>query len=226
MKCPFYTSVVLFIIVMIGLVVLAIAYVDTPIVLFMHEHQMRQYRLLHYMQIIPKLLVVLLPFTGLWAAYRWYKRTMSSGDQFLILAIISFVTAFMVNYLLKFLFGRFLPTTLIDENMSFIANGVYGFHFFHWGAVYQSFPSGHIAVICAVSTILWGYSSRVKWFAIVMSAIVMTGLIGCYYHFVSDVIAGALVGIGVGRAMLSCRLTLFATNGLGKSTHNRVTISE
>lgn len=225
MKCPFYKSAMLFSIATIGIVVFLIAYVDTPIILFMHEHRMRQHHLLHSMQKIPKYLAVLLPFIGLWEVYRWSKNTISSVDHCLILASISYVTALVVNYFLKFLFGRSLPATVIGENVSLISHGVYGFHFFHWSPVYQSFPSGHIAVTCAVTTILWEYYPQLRWCGMLLCAFVAMGLIGGYHHFVSDVIAGILVGIGVGRTVLSLWLNLFGTNILEKRIHPIVRMS-
>jgi membrane-associated phospholipid phosphatase len=217
MKCPFYMPAVLFIITAIVLIVLSIVYVDTPVIWFMYEQGMRKYRLLHFMQKIPKCLAVLLAFIGLWEANRWSKNTISSVDHCLILTTISYVTALGVNYFLKFLFGRSLPATLLDENMSLISHGVYGFHFFHWGTDYQSFPSGHIAVTCVVTTVLWEYYPRLRWFGSLICTLVVISLIGAYHHFVSDVIAGALVGVGVGRMVLSLGKKLFNTNTWGKA---------
>ena len=56
---------------------------------------------------------------------------------------------------LKFVFGRTWPETWVNNNPSFIRDGVYGFNWFHGGAGYASFPSGHMSVTCALAAVLW-----------------------------------------------------------------------
>jgi membrane-associated phospholipid phosphatase len=75
-----------------------------------------------------------------------------------------------------------------------IADGVYGFHPFHFGKAYQSFPSGHAAATLAVLSILW--LSRPRWRGLCATAggIVCIALVGLNLHFVGDVIAGAMLG--------------------------------
>ena len=48
-------------------------------------------------------------------------------------------------------------------------------------------------------TVVWLEYPKLKWLAITLSICVMVGLIGLDYHFVSDVIAGMIVGITTGR---------------------------
>lgn len=184
-------------------------YVDKPLVLFCHNHGIREYRILYYMQKFPEGFKVLLPFALLWGAYRWYTRTIAYADQCLILGSGSLLILGLVKDPLKFLFGRYWPAPTQGETLSFITDGVYGFNFFQWGAAYQSFPSSHTAAICAVATIMWEYYPRWRWVAIALCASVVSGVIGCYFHFVSDVIAGAFVGIIIGRIVLSWRGPLF-----------------
>ena len=51
--------------------------------------------------------------------------------------------------------GRYWPTRWREGNPSLIGSGEYGFHPFHAGRAYESFPSGHAAVVFAVLSILW-----------------------------------------------------------------------
>jgi membrane-associated phospholipid phosphatase len=99
---------------------------------------------------------------------------------------------------LGFAFGRYWPETWIDDNPSLIGDGAYGFHPFHGGTAYRSFPSGHTARILAVATIVWIGYPRWRWACVLSSLAVAAGLIGMNYHFVGDVIAGGFVGGIVG----------------------------
>ena len=99
---------------------------------------------------------------------------------------------------LKYDFGRTWPETWINNNPSLISNGAYGFNFFHGGPGYSSFPSGHMTVICAVTSVLWIYYPKLRvLYALVVAAIAL-GLLGADYHFVSDIIAGVLLGTVTG----------------------------
>ena len=52
----------------------------------------------------------------------------------------------------------------MGPHISFIRDGVYGFHPFHGGPAYTAFPSGHIAAICAVVFVLWACYPKFKAF--------------------------------------------------------------
>lgn len=99
---------------------------------------------------------------------------------------------------LKFLFGRTWPETWPGGNPSFIRDGVYGFHFFHGGAGYNAFPSGHMATACAVLTVLWVFYPRVRPLCLLGGVAVGGALVIGNYHFLSDVIAGAFLGASIG----------------------------
>jgi membrane-associated phospholipid phosphatase len=111
---------------------------------------------------------------------------------------ISLIMAEATNNQLKFIFGRTWPDTWVQNNPSFIRDGIYGFNLFHGGAGYASFPSGHSTVTCAVISVLWIAYPRLRPFYSFLVLAVAVGLIGANYHFLSDVIAGAFVGISTG----------------------------
>ena len=87
-----------------------------------------------------------------------------------------------------------LARDLDRNNPSLIADGVYGFHPFHFGKAYQSFPSGHAAAAFAVISILWLSRPRWRWLYAAVGGFVCVALVGLNYHFVGDVIAGAMLG--------------------------------
>lgn len=99
---------------------------------------------------------------------------------------------------LKFLFGRTWPESWTGSNPSFIRDGVYGFNFLQGGGSYQSFPSGHMAAVCAILSVLWLWYPRLKVLWTIVGIVVGAGLVGANYHFLSDVVAGAFLGISAG----------------------------
>ena len=76
---------------------------------------------------------------------------------------ISIIVTETIKNGLKLIFGRTWPETWIENNPSFIHDGVYGFNFLHGGTAYQSFPSGHMAAACAAVSVLWIWYPRLKW---------------------------------------------------------------
>jgi membrane-associated phospholipid phosphatase len=55
-----------------------------------------------------------------------------------------------------------------------------------------------MAVTCAVIAVLWVYFPRMRTLWTLAGLAVAIGLIGANFHFLSDVIAGAFVGISSG----------------------------
>ena len=119
-----------------------------------------------------------------------------------LLAGASFVLSAFVKTVLKWGFGRSWPETWVHGNPSFIRDGVYGFHPFHGGAGYASFPSGHMTAVMSVVAVGWQLWPRLAPLWIVAAVGAAVGLIGMNFHFVSDVIAGAYVGSASAAAVL------------------------
>jgi membrane-associated phospholipid phosphatase len=116
----------------------------------------------------------------------------------LFVAGISLALGAMAKAELKFAFGRTWPETWTRNNPSLIRDHVYGFFPFHGGPGYASFPSGHTTVVCAVMTVFWICYPRFRpLYALAMAAVAI-GLVGANFHFLSDVIAGAFLGVSVG----------------------------
>ncbi|HEY9856728.1 MAG TPA: phosphatase PAP2 family protein, partial [Stenomitos sp.] len=62
-----------------------------------------------------------------------------------------------------------------------------------------SFPSGHAAVSFAAATVLADYNPKLAWPAYGIAALVSYSRIYNGLHYPSDILAGALLGIGVGK---------------------------
>lgn len=125
------------------------------------------------------------------------KHLGGRGIAALRVALALFV-ALGVKEVLKLAFGRAWPETWVGNNPSLISNDVFGFFPFHGGAGFASFPSGHETVVCAVAACLWVLVPRFRPIWAVGPIVVALGLLGADYHFVSDVLAGAVLGAALG----------------------------
>ncbi len=96
---------------------------------------------------------------------------------------------------IKFIFGRLWPNTWTNQNLSLIKNNAYGFHFFHSGGGYESFPSGHTTVVVALMAAIWILYLRLRWLSIMGTMLIFIGLVGMNYHFLGDCVGGFFVAV-------------------------------
>lgn len=169
-------------------------YVDQQVARFMHSHRFYPDDILVWPPLVSEwlsyLLMLAIGVVAVWRLWRPGGRT-----QTLLLAIAANLTVTAgIKTLLKWVFGRTWPEAWGDNNHSLIADGVYGFHPFHVGKDYQSFPSGHAAATFAVISILWLSRPRWRWLYAAVGGLMCMALVGMNYHFVGDVIAGAMLG--------------------------------
>jgi membrane-associated phospholipid phosphatase len=179
-------------------VTVAYLWLDRPIAQFAHA-ELQGYRLFEKLTLIPGVLTplaavafMLLGLHGLTA------RRLTRFQTVVLLSGVTLAVAVVIKDQLKFFFGRPWPETWTHNNPSFIRDGAYGFYPFHGGGGYASFPSGHATMICTVMTVLWiCYPGFRPLYALCMAAVAV-GLVGANFHFLSDVIAGAFLGVSAG----------------------------
>lgn len=111
---------------------------------------------------------------------------------------LCFCVAIVLKDQLKVVFGRTWPETWVANNPSYIRDGVFGFFPFHGGPGWASFPSGHMASAAVMAACAWRLWPRFRPAYTVFVALVAAGLIGADYHWLSDVAAGAALGVAVG----------------------------
>lgn len=76
--------------------------------------------------------------------------------------------------------------------------------FGHWlpltgaGSAGQSFPSGHAATAFGLATVLAWLYPRGRWFFFSLAVLVAVQRMACGAHFLSDVLVGAGLGVGLG----------------------------
>jgi membrane-associated phospholipid phosphatase len=181
------------------LVVVCYLWIDRPVALLAHGvHRM------HLLDAIRgyRIPVVVAPLAGLalllLAVRALMKRALTRPYLVILLCAVSFFVAEGLKTYLKIAFGRTWPESWMGPHISFIRDGAYGFNPFHGGPAYTAFPSGHIAAICAVVSVLWVWLPRFRPLYVLTVLVTAISLIGVNFHFVSDVIAGIFLGISVG----------------------------
>jgi membrane-associated phospholipid phosphatase len=88
---------------------------------------------------------------------------------------------------------------MINTKVWLTLRSSYGFHWFDGGGDYSGFPSGHMAVFTALVLPVVRCFPRLKFVCLVLLLLLGVALIVTGYHFLSDVIAGALLGYLVDR---------------------------
>ncbi len=176
---------------------IAYQWFDRPIAFYAHDHlaRFRVFPLLTRIEFVAPAAGLALLVLGIRALMR---RPISGPQAALLLCSVSLMVAGAVKNELKYAFGRTWPETWVANNPSLIRDHVFGFNPFHGGPGYQSFPSGHMAAVCALVSVLWFLYPRWRWLYAACVLTVAIGLIGANYHFISDVIAGGLVGVSTG----------------------------
>lgn len=122
----------------------------------------------------------------------------SKLETTITMCVISMLATVLVKDQLKFIFGRTWPETWGPGIVSFLRNGAYGFHYFHGGQSFESFPSGHAAVAAAVLSVPWILFPKLRVVSAICVIAVDIGLVVLNIHFLSDVIAGNFVGFSMG----------------------------
>lgn len=97
--------------------------------------------------------------------------------------------SFLAKSLLKFAFGR------INTREWLLAPQEYGFHWFNGDARFSGFPSGHMVVFVALCAVVWRFHPRWRPACLALLLVLALALIATNYHFLSDVIVGAYVGL-------------------------------
>jgi membrane-associated phospholipid phosphatase len=176
---------------------LSVRYADRPISIFVAS-SLGSLRLAEELKDTPSFFIPIsfLVF-GIFLWRRFAAKPLAKLDRACLLAGLSVLVTNIINDALKLLFGRTWPQYLFP---SFIGQGAYGFHPFHHGYGYKSFPSGHAAAVCALLSVAWRFYPRFR-FLYVFTAISFSALLVVMnFHFLADVIAGAFLGSSIGVA--------------------------
>jgi membrane-associated phospholipid phosphatase len=187
------------------LVSICYAWVDPAVAFWVDRADFRRWRFFEY---CTHLVDVVVWATALYYGYCALTWRQNPAQPRALLNIANSVTiAVFLKDALKVVFGRYWPATWINHNPSLLHDNAYGFHPFHVGTAFQSFPSGHTTVACAAMAALWLNFPRWRVVAILGALLVIVGLLANDYHFVGDCIAGVWLGTTVAVYVYSSRRT-------------------
>jgi membrane-associated phospholipid phosphatase len=125
-------------------------------------------------------------------------RRFSKLETAVALCTMSAMAAIVVKDQLKLVFGRTWPDSWAPGILSFLHDGVYGFHYFHSGKSFESFPSGHATIAASVLSVLFISFPKLRIPCAICLIGVDAALIALNLHFLSDVVAGSFTGCSVG----------------------------
>jgi membrane-associated phospholipid phosphatase len=108
---------------------------------------------------------------------------------FFQLIMYSVPATYAVKFILKYVFGR------TNTREWLLKPDLYGFHWFQGSGSYAGFPSGHMAVFTALTASLWRFYPRYRVIYALFLLTLAVALIATNYHFLSDVVAGAYLGV-------------------------------
>jgi membrane-associated phospholipid phosphatase len=178
----------------IAAVLICYFWVDRPVAFFVYHHQINKIQVFRWLTYPPPevqnwsaLVLAILMVRRAWGPFlRWQKA--------LFVACLSLIVADDFRISLGDVFGRYWPETWTHDNPSLIGTGSYGFHPFQRGDDVGSFPSGHAARILGFAGVWTIAMPSTRVVVTVLCAPMLVSLVAMDYHFVSDVIAGSVLG--------------------------------
>jgi membrane-associated phospholipid phosphatase len=174
-------------------IVLSISLLDKNTALLVKKMLMSSNRFSFFSMDIPDFLFVLVCLITVtaWVAFFYFTRKgiYNVHTRFFQLVAITVPVTNLVKATLKYAFGR------INTRFWLQHPGAREFHWFHGSAAYSGFPSGHMAVFTVLVIALSIFYPRYKTLYGLFLALLAFALIATNYHFISDIIAGAYVGV-------------------------------
>src|SRR5436189_4541599 len=168
-----------------------------PVAFFVNRHNINTIQVFRWLTDPPPelqnwsaLVLTILMVRRAWGPFlRWQKV--------LLVACLSLIVADDFRISIGDVCGRYWPETWTHDNPSLIGTGTYGFHPFQRGDDIGSFPSGHACRILGFATvwlIAMPNNRTIQVVVIFLCAPMLLSLVAMNYHFVSDVIAGSVLG--------------------------------
>jgi membrane-associated phospholipid phosphatase len=174
-------------------VVLCILYLDVPLAHFVRDYLYANAHWSRTTSDLPDLLsfVVLISMAGSFAIYLGRSRHAIYDRLTLFAREVLWVapSSYLAKALLKIVFGRSNTRCWLRDP------SIYGFHWFQMKEHCEGFPSGHMIVITALLAVLWRFYPGSRILVTVTGVLLGLALIATNYHFLSDVLAGAYLGV-------------------------------
>lgn len=175
--------------------VLSVAYVDRPLATFIDGHFRHTFGWVVLDQSLEPLKAVAISalFFLFWAGYRTVSGYgLQEWAEKALVCSWAVVWGLAAEFVFKQIFGRAWP------DPTYTQNHLYGFRFLHASQNWTSFPSGTAIGSTALATALARLFPRLRAACTVLATLVCIGVVVANYHWLSDSIAGAFLGISIG----------------------------
>lgn len=180
---------------LITLIIASYFFIDRQLVWLLFANHSRNISLLKIIaNDIPATISVFVFLFYIYFAICFHRDRISEFDNKLLVMCNAVVSAIFLKDAIKHICGRYATGTFICNNPSLIKDNVYGFDWFASGTAFSSFPSGHITLIFSFSVSMWLLFPALRWLWSLLALLVVIGQAGMYYHFISDILAGAALG--------------------------------
>jgi membrane-associated phospholipid phosphatase len=174
------------------LIVFSHCYLDTLIAHFFGD-MLRENRIMStYASDLPDILlpVAILCTLTSWSAYLWLVRKGVDTPLVGFFHLLGWTVpvSYVMKTAMKDLFGKVTTRAwLVDHQL-------YGFHWFRGEWRFDGFPSGHMAVFTVLALAVWHFFPRYRSLCAGALLLLAVTLIVTSYHFLSDILAGVLLG--------------------------------
>jgi membrane-associated phospholipid phosphatase len=178
----------------IAAVLVCYFWIDRPVAFFVYRYHINTIQVFRWLTYPPPevqnwsaLVLTILVIRRAWGPFLHWQKV-------LLVACLSLIVADDFRISLGDVFGRYWPETWTHDNPSLIGTGTYGFHPFQRGDDIGSFPSGHACRIFGFAGVWMIAIPESRVVTIVLAVPMLLSLVAMNYHFVSDVIAGSVLG--------------------------------
>lgn len=173
----------------------SIGFVDRPLAQFLEE-QVRHTQFWVWLAValrpIALVAVAALFFVLGCGLVRISGRRLRSWTELPLLLSWATIFAVATEIIVKRIFGRSGP------DPTFVRDHLYGFHFLHGQTYWDAFPSGTALVSMALVSVLWMAQPRWRLPSLLIALLLLIAVIIGNFHWLSDVVAGAFLGVTVG----------------------------
>jgi len=169
------------------LLTISYALIDRPLTIFCQDLNPELVQIFQWITKLGKSTGYLVGFAALFVFFKYYlRRPIAANRALFLLAVITL--SGLITDLIKPLVGRLRPKLLFEASL-------YGFEPLRIGYEYNSFPSGHATTVFALAAALSLFFPRWRLPLVGFAAVVGLSRIIVGAHYLSDVMAGAYVGI-------------------------------
>lgn len=160
---------------------------DKPTAFFFRTMDQHIVDIFQWITILGQSTGYLISFFVLFVFFKFYTHRRCYANQSLFLFVAVALSGIVAD-IIKIIVARYRPMMLFEANL-------YGFDFFRIGHEYNSFPSGHVTTVFSIAAALSLFFPKYRAHFFCYAFIVSISRVVIEAHYVSDVIAGAYIGV-------------------------------